>query len=117
MIRTIIYLLAGINLFVCLMMILPLAVAFIYHEPQWMIFLVTMAGSIAVSAIPLLILRRSAIKVTHRTGLAAVGLGWFITPLFAAIPFIWSGELGEIYYIATSRVNLGIFQDDRLPGP
>jgi predicted dehydrogenase len=25
---------------------------------------------------------------------------------------IWSGELGEIYYIATSRVNLGIFQDD-----
>ena len=25
---------------------------------------------------------------------------------------IWDGELGEIYYIATSRVNLGIFQDD-----
>ena len=25
---------------------------------------------------------------------------------------IWNGELGEIYYIATSRVNLGIFQDD-----
>ncbi len=25
---------------------------------------------------------------------------------------IWAGELGEIYYISTSRVNLGIFQDD-----
>jgi predicted dehydrogenase len=25
---------------------------------------------------------------------------------------IWEGELGEIYYLATSRVNLGIFQDD-----
>lgn len=25
---------------------------------------------------------------------------------------VWSGELGEIYYIASSRVNLGIFQED-----
>jgi predicted dehydrogenase len=25
---------------------------------------------------------------------------------------IWDGELGDIYYLATSRVNLGIFQDD-----
>ncbi len=25
---------------------------------------------------------------------------------------IWAGELGEIYYISTSRVNLGIFQED-----
>lgn len=25
---------------------------------------------------------------------------------------IWSGELGDIHYIASSRVNLGIFQDD-----
>lgn len=25
---------------------------------------------------------------------------------------IWSGELGEIYYVASSRVNLGIFQED-----
>ena len=25
---------------------------------------------------------------------------------------IWSGELGDIYYISSSRVNLGIFQDD-----
>lgn len=25
---------------------------------------------------------------------------------------IWSGELGDIYYISTSRVNLGIFQED-----
>jgi predicted dehydrogenase len=25
---------------------------------------------------------------------------------------VWSGELGEIYYISSSRVNLGIFQDD-----
>lgn len=25
---------------------------------------------------------------------------------------IWSGELGDVYYISTSRVNLGIFQED-----
>jgi predicted dehydrogenase len=25
---------------------------------------------------------------------------------------IWSGELGDIYYMSSSRVNLGIFQDD-----
>jgi trk system potassium uptake protein TrkH len=95
MIRTIIYLLAGINLFVCTMMILPLAAALVYHEPQWRIFLTTLAGSVAVSAVPLLIVRRGTIKVTHRAGLGAVGLAWFITPLFAAVPFIWSGEIGS----------------------
>lgn len=25
---------------------------------------------------------------------------------------IWKGDIGEVYYISTSRVNLGIFQDD-----
>ncbi|MFA4948171.1 MAG: Gfo/Idh/MocA family oxidoreductase, partial [Candidatus Krumholzibacteriia bacterium] len=25
---------------------------------------------------------------------------------------IWGGEIGDVYYLATSRVNLGIFQDD-----
>ncbi len=25
---------------------------------------------------------------------------------------IWNGEIGDVYYLATSRVNLGIFQDD-----
>jgi len=25
---------------------------------------------------------------------------------------IWDGEIGDVYYLATSRVNLGIFQDD-----
>jgi len=39
-------------------------------------------------------MRKDTIKVTHRGGLAAVGVGWFTVPLFAAVPFFLSGEIG-----------------------
>jgi trk system potassium uptake protein TrkH len=94
MLKSIVYLVGSINLFVGISLIVPLAASLIYGEPQWTLFLISFFVTVTPSVIPLLLIRRDSIKVTHRNGLAAVCIGWFTAPLFAALPFCLSGEIG-----------------------
>ena len=96
MIISILYLVASINLFICLCLIAPLVTALVYGESQWKIFLVSLLVTVIPSLLPLVIIKRDRIKVTQRSGMAAAGIAWFLTPLCAAIPYMLSGEIGGL---------------------
>jgi trk system potassium uptake protein TrkH len=94
MITSILYLVAGINLFTCLCLVAPLVTALAFGEGQWKIFLVSLLVTVIPSLLLLVIIKRDRIRITHRSGLAAAGISWFLTPLCAAVPFMLSGEIG-----------------------
>jgi trk system potassium uptake protein TrkH len=105
MIISILYLVSSINLFTCLCLIAPLVTALVYGESQWKIFLVSLLVTVIPSLLPLVIIKKDRIKITHRSGLAAAGISWFLVPLCAAIPYMLSGEIGGLtdsYFEAVS---------------
>jgi trk system potassium uptake protein TrkH len=96
MLRTILYLVGSINLFTGACMLLPLTTCLVYGERQWILFLISMAITVVPSTVPVLLYGKDSVKVTRRAGLAAAGIGWFAAPLFAALPFFLSGEIGGV---------------------
>jgi len=105
MIKSIIYLLSALALFVVATMIFPLIVSLLYHENQWKIFLGCIIIFSVILAIPVFLIRRKSIEITNRVALAVACIGWFIIPLISAVPFIISGEIGgflDSYFEAIS---------------
>ncbi len=95
MTRSVIYLLGGIHFFAGLSMTLPAAVGLWSHEPQGWVYLGFAVFTLLIAAIPLRFVKRDSIKVTPKVGIAAVSLGWFCVPLFAALPMLATGEVGS----------------------
>jgi trk system potassium uptake protein TrkH len=73
-------------------LLLPAAVALIYHEPDWRHFLAAAAVGAGVGGGVLLILRDAA-DLRVREGFAVVACGWLVVGLLGALPTWLSGQI------------------------
>ena len=71
-------------------MVLPMIVAFIYHEKDWIYFLITIAG-LAVIGLPLIAIRPKNKNFFSRDGFLIVALAWIVMGLAGAVPLCISG--------------------------
>ena len=74
------------------LLLLPLAIAFIYGDSTISSFLVTI-GALTVSGLLLASLKPADKTIYARDGLVIVALGWILLSLFGALPFFISGEI------------------------
>ena len=75
-------------------MILPLVIAFIYGEHDWVYFLVTIAG-LAVVGIPLFLIKPGNQNFFSKDGFLIVALAWIVMGLVGAVPFFISGTIPD----------------------
>lgn len=87
-------LLAFIQIFIALLMLVPLGVSYRYGETKAAnSFLITIAMMVLISGGTLLILRKTEItNLRQRDGFFFVTLSWIIATSFGAIPLVLSGE-------------------------
>ena len=87
-------LLAFIQIFIALLMLVPLGVSYRYGETKAAnSFLLTIAMMVLISGGTLLILRKTEItNLRQRDGFFFVTLSWIIATSFGAIPLVLSGE-------------------------
>ena len=87
-------LLAFIQIFIALLMLVPLGVSYRYGETKATnSFLLTIAMMVLISGGTLLILRKTEItNLRQRDGFFFVTLSWIIATSFGAIPLVLSGE-------------------------
>ena len=101
-IKVVLHIVGLLQVFVGLTMLLPVACAFLYHEPQiWSLLwsvAITVAGGALLSG-----LTREEEDIRVREGFAIVSLGWVATAAFGSLPFIISGSIPSITdaYFAT----------------
>jgi trk system potassium uptake protein TrkH len=94
MTRSLLYLVGGINLFAGASMLLPLLYALATGEDLVAIHAVSLAVTVVPSLVILRRVGRADLRMTPRTGIAAVAVGWITVPLFSALPFLLSGGFG-----------------------
>ncbi len=75
-------------------MILPLVIALIYGEHDWVYFLVTIAG-LAVVGIPLFLIKPGNQNFFSKDGFLIVALAWIVMGLVGAVPFFISGTIPD----------------------
>lgn len=78
------------------LLLLPLAVAFIYGDKTVSDFLLTI-GILLLAGGALALLKPKDKTIYARDGLAIVALGWIILSLFGALPFYLSGEIPRYF--------------------
>ncbi|MDO4735119.1 MAG: potassium transporter TrkG, partial [Lachnospiraceae bacterium] len=88
--KRIIKILGFIMLVTSAFMVLPMIVAFIYHEKDWIYFLITIAG-LAVIGLPLIAIRPKNKNFFSRDGFLIVALAWIVMGLAGAVPLCISG--------------------------
>ena len=90
-------LLAFIQIFIALLMLVPLGVSYRYGETKAAnSFLLTIAMMVLISGGTLLILRKTEItNLRQRDGFFFVTLSWIIATSFGAIPLVLSGEFSS----------------------
>ena len=90
-------LLAFIQIFIALLMLVPLGVSYRYGETNAAnSFLLTIAMMVLISGGTLLILRKTEItNLRQRDGFFFVTLSWIIATSFGAIPLVLSGEFSS----------------------
>ncbi len=92
--KRILKILGFIMLIVGAFMILPMIVAFVYHEHDWVYFLITIAGTVVVG-IPLSLIKVSDTNFFSRDGFLIVALAWIVMGLVGAVPFCISGLIPD----------------------
>lgn len=75
-------------------MVLPLIIAFIYHESDWIWFVITIAGAAAIG-IPLSLIKPDNPHFFSRDGFLIVALAWVMMGLIGAVPFCISGLIPD----------------------
>ena len=90
-------LLAIIQIFLALLMLVPLAVSYYYHETKAAnSFLITIGIMVFLSGSALIILRKTEIKnLRQRDGFFFVTFSWIIATSFGAIPLVLSGNFSS----------------------
>ena len=95
--RMVIYVTGRVTFVVGLLMILPIIVAFIYHEghetiyPLFQAMVCTLAVGAAMAARPP---KRRSIYV--REGLAITGLSWILLVIFGSLPYLFTGAIPSV---------------------
>src|SRR5690625_4087392 len=84
--------LGGLIFFLGLSMLVPLGVAWLYHENSWSSFLITASGAMAMGGL-LFALFRPRQELRIREVFLIVSLTWLIGSFVGAIPFTHSGAL------------------------
>ncbi len=74
------------------LLLLPMIVAFIYGEPDWIWFLITLGGA-AVLGIPMYLIRTEKKKLYATDGFLIVALAWVVLSAVAAVPLTISGSI------------------------
>lgn len=74
------------------LLLLPMGVAFIYGEKDWIWFVITLAGSAAVG-IPMYLVKTSTKNLHASDGFLIVALAWIVLSAVAAVPFVISGSI------------------------
>ena len=77
-------------------LLFPLIIALIYSESDWLYFLITAAGSMAVGAL-LFRLKPANKHIYSKEGYVIVGLAWIIMSLVGAVPFCISGAIADYF--------------------
>jgi trk system potassium uptake protein TrkH len=76
-----------------LLMLAPMGVSLLYHEAAWKAFL---GGSITSGVLGLVLFwlfrTKSSHELTHREGMAIVGISWAVAGLLGGIPLYFSGD-------------------------
>ncbi len=75
-------------------MLLPMIVAFIYGESDWVWFLITIAG-LAVIGVPLMLIKSDSERFFAKDGFLIVALAWIVMGLAGAVPFCISGLIPD----------------------
>ena len=95
--RMVLYVTGRVTFVVGLLMILPIIVAFIYHEghetiyPLFQAMVCTLAVGAAMAARPP---KRRSIYV--REGLAITGLSWILLVIFGSLPYLFTGAIPSV---------------------
>ena len=90
--RLILKIIGLIMLIEAALMVLPIIVALIYHEPQWKSFAMT-AIVAAVVGLGLYMIKPKKKMLTAREGLLIVALSWVVLAAVGALPFVISGTI------------------------
>ena len=75
-------------------MVLPMIIAWTYEEPDWIWFLITIAGLAAIG-VPLFLLKTDNSRFFSRDGFLIVALAWIVMGLAGAVPFCISGLIPD----------------------
>lgn len=75
-------------------MLLPMIVAFIYHEKDWIYFLITIVG-LAVIGVQLYMIKPDDQNFFSKDGYLIVALAWIVMGLAGAVPFCISGLIPD----------------------
>lgn len=87
------YLLGCILLIEAILLLLPMAVALIYHE-DILPFVYTIAILLAVS-VPAALLKPKNTQIYAREGFVCVSAAWILMALFGALPFLFGGVISN----------------------
>lgn len=74
-------------------LLFPMAVAFIYGEPEWWTFGVTALGSLLIGILSWYFRGDNERELQIRDGFAIVAVAWLLLSLIGAIPFVLGGVL------------------------
>lgn len=91
--KSITYVLAWVLEFLAVFMLMPLLVALIYKEDEWVYFLIPIAISFAAGLILHHSYAKDVTKLFAKDGFVAVALSWIVITLIGAIPFRISGSI------------------------
>ena len=72
--------------------LVPMAVALVYREPEWVVFLYS-AAAVAATGVLMYLVSRHAKEITERDGFYVVTAGWICSALVGAIPYYFTGTL------------------------
>jgi trk system potassium uptake protein TrkH len=92
-------------------MILPMIVAFIYHEKDWIYFLITIAG-LAVIGTPLYLIKPDSQNFFSKDGFLIVALAWIVMGLAGAVPFCISGLIPDYINAVFEAVSVVHFAEE-----
>ncbi len=85
--------LGALLFFLGVSLLMPMAVALMYGEPEWWSFLVTSILSMTIGAGLWRFLKSSSEDLRIREGFAIVALAWLVLSLLGALPFVLGGVL------------------------
>lgn len=92
--KRILKILGFIMLIMAVFMLLPMGIAFIYGERDWIWFLITIAGLLVIG-VPLFLLKPKTQNFFSRDGFLIVALAWIIMGLAGAVPLCISGLIPD----------------------
>ena len=75
-------------------MLLPVIIAFIYGERDWIYFLITIAALVVIG-VPLMLIKPEKKNFFSKDGFVIVALAWIVMGLAGAVPFCISGLIPD----------------------